>query len=387
MSRSSQSDPQQVARAAGLRYVTDETPGISRRRCGRGFAYYSPAGKLIRDEPTLTRIRALAIPPAYRDVWICPDPGGHLQATGRDDAGRKQYRYHPDWNDRASRLKYGNLVEFARCLPGLRRRIRRDLSGSELTRRTVVATVVRLLDETLIRVGNDSYAHQNGSFGLTTLRDRHVKLSGPTLRFQFNGKSGQEHDIELKNGRLARLVKRCQDVPGQRLFQYVDERGNREAIQSQDVNEYLREVTCTEVTAKHFRTWGGTVLAAMELARQGDVEGKSRRKKAIVAAVKGVAAQLGNRPATCRKYYIHPAVLEAFEEGTLPELMGDCTPAEGVQRRVPAAGLSPEERAVLKLLERDQRKTRTAPAREPTSDSRKRSRSGTKRGEPLRPVL
>ena len=379
MSRERRANPQDVARAAGLRYVTDEIPGISRSRSGRGFAYYSPEGTLIRDADTLTRIRSLVIPPAYRDVWICPDPAGHLQATGRDDAGRKQYRYHPAWNDRASRVKYGNLVEFARCLPALRKRIRRDLSGPELSRRSVVATVVRLLDETLIRIGNDAYVQQNGSFGLTTLRDRHVKFRGPAVRFRFNGKSGQEHEIELKNGRLARLVKRCQDIPGQRLFQYIGDNGEREAIQSDDVNEYLREVTCTEVTAKHFRTWGGTVLAAMELGRLGVVEGQSHRKKAVVAAVKSVAAQLGNRPATCRKYYIHPAVLDAFEDGTLAEYMRDCQTPEGCQRRVPAAGLSPEEKAVLKLLERDRRKARKRPAANGTAAQRGAGRSPVKR--------
>lgn len=377
MSREKRSDPQDVARAAGLRYVTDEIPGIRRRRRGGGFAYYAPDGKLIRDADTLARIRSLVIPPAWRDVWICPHPSGHLQATGRDDAGRKQYRYHTAWNDRTSRVKYGNLAEFARCLPGLRKRIRRDLSRGDLSRRSVVATVVRLLDETLIRIGNDAYVQQNGSFGLTTLRDRHVKLRGPVVQFRFNGKSGQEHEIELKNGRLARLVKRCQDVPGQRLFQYIDENGQREAIQSQDVNEYLREVTCTEVTAKHFRTWGGTVLAAIELGRLGVVEGASRRKKAVVAAVKSVAAQLGNRPATCRKYYIHPAVLEAFEAGTLAGYLRNCQTPEGRRRRVPASGLSHEEQAVLKLLERTRRQAKSRPTPQRTSVSQPRTKPKT----------
>jgi DNA topoisomerase I len=372
MPRERPGDPQVVARSAGLRYVTDEMPGITRRRCGRAFAYYSPDGQLVRDEETLHRIRALAIPPAYRNVWICPLPNGHLQATGRDDAGRKQYRYHPQWNHRASGVKYGNLVEFARCLPKLRQRIGRDLKRRDLSRRTVVATVVRLLDETLIRIGNDEYAQQNGSFGLTTLRDRHVKATGRTLHFRFNGKSGQPHEIRLESFRLARLVRRCQDLPGQRLFQYDDGEGEPEAIQSHDVNDYLREVTRADVTAKHFRTWGGTVLAAIELARLGRVEGQRQRKKAIVAAVRNVAGRLGNRPATCRKYYIHPAVIAAFEAGELHELMGTSHPPGGSERSVPVAGLSAQETAVLQLLERAERNPPSPASRSGAAGARNR---------------
>ena len=337
-------DPVLSARLAGLRYVTDSKPGIRRRRRGKGFSYLDPAGQPLRDRRERRRIAALAVPPAWTGVWICPLPNGHLQATGRDARGRKQYRYHPGWRAVRDETKFGRMVAFGEALPRLRARLESDLALPGLPREKVLAAVVRLLETTLIRVGNQEYARDNDSFGLTTMRSRHVDIAGATLRFRFRGKSGKEHDVAIADRRLARVVRACRELPGHELFQYVDESGERQAVSSDHVNDYLRAVTGEDFTAKDFRTWGGTVLALAALRAadtgcsagdggpagstgkggpagsppQARLDGREREaNRAIVEAVKRVAGQLGNRPAICRKYYVHPAVIAAFLEGRL----------------------------------------------------------------------
>jgi DNA topoisomerase-1 len=300
-----------------LTYVNDNDPGITRRRAGRSFSYRRPDGTLVKDAETLGRIRKLAIPPAYTDVWICPDARGHIQATGRDVKGRKQYRYHPDWGEARGETKYHRAIEFAKVLPTLRERVEADLSKPGLRKEKVVATVVRLLELTLIRVGNSEYAKQNKSFGLTTLRDRHVKVDGSEIRFKFKGKSGIEHEAGLKDRRLARIVRASQEVPGQHLFQWVDKEGVRHEIGSADVNAYLREAIGEDFSAKDFRTWAGTVAAAQALLGQEPPRTATEAKKVLAATAKTVAARLGNTPAVSRKAYIHPAVFEAYTDGTL----------------------------------------------------------------------
>ena len=311
-------EPAASARLAGLRYVTDAMPGLRRRRQGKGFAYLGPEGRPLRNRVERRRIEALAIPPAWREVWICPRPDGHLQATGRDARGRKQYRYHPEWRAVRDDTKFGRMVAFGEALPRLRARIESDLERPGLPREKVLAAVVRLLEKTLVRVGNEEYTRHNGSFGLTTLRARHVDIAGATLRFQFRGKSGKEHSVEVSDRRLARVVRSCRDLPGHELFQYLDDSGERQAIDSTDVNDYLRAATGLDLTAKDFRTWGGTVLALSALlAAAADELPPGEANRAVVEAVKQVAGQLGNRPATCRKYYVHPAVIDAFLGGRL----------------------------------------------------------------------
>ena len=258
-------DPAEAAESAGLSYVSDEEPGIRRRKAGKGFTFIGPDGKVVRDPKTLARIRKLAIPPAYTDVWICPDPRGHIQATGRDAKGRKQYRYHPRWREVRDSTKFEHMIDFAKALPAIRSRIEEDMAKRGLPREKVLATVVHLLESTLIRVGNVDYAKQNKSYGLTTLRDRHVDVDGGKLRLQFKGKSGKTWSLQVKDRRIAKVVKACQDIPGQHLFQYLNEEGNRIPVTSTDVNAYLREISGREITAKDFRTWAGTVLAAMAL--------------------------------------------------------------------------------------------------------------------------
>jgi DNA topoisomerase-1 len=316
-------DPVESAKAAGLRYVTDEIPGIRRRKSGKGFTYTAPDGKTIHDPKELQRIRSLAIPPAWTDVWISPVRNGHLQATGRDARGRKQHRYHPEWRAVRDDTKFGRMMAFGEALPKIRERVEADLALRGLPRNKVVATVVRLLETTLIRVGNKEYVRQNNSFGLTTLRDGHVDIEGSKLRFEFRGKSGQQHAVELHDRRLARIVKQCRDLPGQTLFQYLDEEGVRQSISSGDVNSYLREVTGEDFSAKDFRTWGGTVLALSALLEIGACESEKEANKAVVETVKRVAGELGNRPATCRKFYIHPVVLDTFVEGKLVEALSE----------------------------------------------------------------
>jgi len=330
-----------AAERVGLSYASDTEPGLRRVRRGKGFEYRD--GRITKEE-TLARIASLVIPPAWDDVWICADPQGHLQATGRDARGRKQYRYHRDWHEARSESKYGLLVPFGEALPGLRARVEHDLGRQGLTRDRVLALAVSLMDETLIRVGNAEYARTNGSFGLTTLRDRHAEVRGATLTLSFRGKSGIEHALKVNDRRLARLVKQCRDLPGYSLFQYLDEEGGRQSIDSGMVNGYLREATGDDFTAKLFRTWGGTVRAAEILASCGAPESESAAAQTEVACVKEVAEVLGNTVAVCRSHYLHPAVLDAYREGKL---------SARLKRRNAGntpAGLTPSEAAVLDLL-------------------------------------
>lgn len=328
------------ARAAQLKYSCDSEPGITRVKSGAGFRYRSSRGQFLRDPRILDRIRKLAIPPAWTQVWICQNPRGHLQATGRDARGRKQYRYHADWSEKRGSTKYDRLLDFGRHLPAIRTSVRKHLHKPGLPREKVLATVVRLLDVTHIRVGNEEYAQSNGSYGLTTLQNRHAKIRGAVLRFQFAGKSGVRHAIDLHDRRLACVVKQCQDLPGQRLFQYVDDDGKRKAVTSTDVNQYLREVSGREITAKDFRTWAGTVLAASAFAKLIPGETVAATKKLIVQVVGEVAAHLGNTSAVCRKAYIHPAVIESFSGGR------PAAPA----RTANARGLSADERSAMGFL-------------------------------------
>jgi DNA topoisomerase IB len=306
-------------RAVGLVYVTDAQPGIRRWRRGKGFGYRGADGKALTDRDELQRIRALAIPPAYADVWICDNPRGHLQATGRDARGRKQYRYHEHWRKLRDHGKFDRVMAFGDALPALRRRVRRDLALPGLPREKVLALIVRLLDDTLIRIGNESYTRDNHSYGLTTLRTRHVRAERGRLRFAFRGKSGQEREVELSDKRLARIVRRVQQLPGQRLFQYLDDDGQRQPVDSGEVNDYLREACGNDFSAKDFRTWGGTVQAAGVLACTPlpDRGGERATRAVLAAAVKQVAAILGNTPAVCRASYIHPQIIEGWEDGNL----------------------------------------------------------------------
>ena len=310
--------PERSAAEAGLRYVEDGEPGYRRKRWGRGFTYLTPQGEHVQDPELLRRFRALVIPPAWRDVWISRDSRGHIQVTGRDDRGRKVYIYHPDWEPIRTATKFNRMASFGEALPGLRTRVDRDLRGRKLSRTKVLAVVVALLDETCIRIGNPAYARHNQSYGLTTFTVEHVDLSPTTLRFEFTGKSGKEHSVEVRDRRLVRMVQRIQELPGQQLFQYVPETGECcESIDASDVNEYLRESTGLAISAKDFRTWGGTVVAASTLADRGPAESESEAEQAIRQAVDAVAEVLGNTRAICRDYYIHPAVPAAYEDGSL----------------------------------------------------------------------
>jgi DNA topoisomerase-1 len=330
------------ARAAGLRYVNEGERGIRRWRHGRGFVYVGPNGKRLRDRATLERIRRLAIPPAWTDVWICPTGRGHVQATGRDAKGRKQYRYHADWRTARDETKFDRLVAFGEALPSIRAGVQGELRRKGLPREKVLATVVRLLDLTLIRVGNDEYARKNRSYGLTTLRDDHVDVRGPRIRFHFRGKSGKEHFIEVEDKKLAAIVRRCQEIPGHLLFQYFDEDGRPRVVESGDVNDYLRSLTACDFTAKDFRTWAGTVLAASALATSPGFSSQTQAKRQVVAAIRDVAEKLGNTPAVCRKSYVHPVVIGRFLSSPHPAR---------VRRRLPhRAGLSREEAELLALL-------------------------------------
>ncbi len=346
--RAGSTDPSESAQAAGLRYVSDTMPGISRKRAGKGFYYVSPDGSRISDKKHLARIRSLAIPPAYTDVWICPSPEGHIQATGRDARGRKQYRYHPRWREIRDETKFGRMVEFSRALPAIRKRVEQDLALPNLCREKVIATVVRLLECTGIRVGNDEYARSNRSFGLTTLRDHHVEISGSKLRFQFRGKSGKIHDVALTDRRLARIVARCQAVPGEVLFQYVDADGVRQSVDSGDVNQYLREITGQDFSAKDFRTWAGTIQAVEVLREIGHMDTVQETKAAILNAIDQVAERLNNTRAVCRKYYVHPAVFETYQAGTMVAALGNGNGTAAAAAA--AAALTAEERAVVRLL-------------------------------------
>jgi DNA topoisomerase I len=333
---------------AGLRYVTDGANGITRQRAGTGWAYYLPNGRKVVDSELRKRLSALAIPPAWTDVWICPDPDGHIQATARDARGRKQYRYHAQYRESRDRSKFRRMLEFSEVLPHLRERIERDLRGDDLSRKQLLATLVRLLDKTLIRVGNDEYMRENRSYGLTTLRRRHVRVDGAILRFSFRGKSGVEHSIAITDPRLARIVQRCQDLPGQELFQYRDAAGKRQAVSSDDVNEYLRQLTGREITAKDFRTWGGTMLAAVELRRVGAAASRREADRNIIAAVDAVAERLGNTRAVCRKYYVHPALLHAYLMG---RVVPTPPPVRRSRNRRPGGALRRDEVLVLQFLQ------------------------------------
>jgi DNA topoisomerase-1 len=312
-------DPLKSAKLAGLRYVRDHGPGIRRVTTANGFRYIGVDGKPVRDKEELRRINALVIPPAWTDVWICPSPHGHLQAVGRDAKGRKQYRYHPHYREVRDQTKFGRMLAFGAALRKIRRHVTRDLHRPGLPREKVIAVVVKLLESTCMRIGNDEYVRQNNSYGLTTLHDEHAIIHGSHVEFKFRGKSGQQQDIVLDDPALAKIVKKCRDLPGYELFQYIAEDGSRCRVDSADVNSYVREITGEDFTAKDFRTWGGTGLAALMLEELGDCDNESTAKKNIVAAIKAVAAKLGNRPATCRKYYVHPAIIDAYMQGSLLE--------------------------------------------------------------------
>lgn len=340
-------DPELAAKHAQLRHVDDTAPGITRHKARNGFDYRSPAGALVREVDTLKRIRSLAIPPAWTNVWISPDPNGHLQATGRDGRGRKQYRYHPRWREVRDEAKYSKLLIFSRALPKLRARVEDDLKRPGLPRDRVLAAIVRLMDMTLFRIGNNEYAKENKSFGLTTLRNRHVAIEGSRIHISFRGKHGKHHESDLNDRRLARIIKHCRDLPGYELFQYLDDNGDRHAIGSAEVNDYLREVTGEEITAKDFRTWAGTKLAAEALQQFELFDTEAERKKAVLRAVEKVAKHLGNTPAICRSCYIHPAVLDGYLDGSLLKSLSEDTRnylAENIE------GMSAEEAAVTAFL-------------------------------------
>jgi DNA topoisomerase-1 len=328
----------------GLRYVCDDAPAIRRRRAGKGFVYLDARGRRVADAVVLKRIRSLVIPPAWNDVWICAAADGHIQATGRDAKGRKQYRYHVDYREAREQSKYEHLVEFAEALPGLRTRVSEHMSLRGLPREKVLATVVHLLETTLIRVGNDEYVKANESYGLTTLKSKHVAVEGSEVRFRFIGKSGKQWSLAMRDRRVARIIRACQELPGQDLLQYFDDDKELRAVSSGDVNAYLREITGRDITAKDFRTWAGTVLMARFLGASGQFESETKAKRAISAAVKQVATALGNTPSVCRKSYIHPAVTGAY--------LGGRFALEAVQVGGPPEpkGLRPEEATTLSLL-------------------------------------
>lgn len=344
-------DPVQSAVSVGLRYVDPTGPGFKRRRTGRGFCYIDPAGRVVRDAAHLKRIRSLVIPPAWTEVWICPTPDGHLQAIGYDARGRRQYRYHPQYRAVRDETKFAKMTEFAQYLPKIRRQVHADLALPGLPRPKVLASVVRLLETTFIRVGNIEYAKQNDSFGLTTLRNRHVDIEGSTIRFRFRGKSGVVHDVAIKDRRIARVVKACQDLPGYNLFEYLDEEGVVRSVTSEDINAYIREIAGHGFTAKDFRTWAGTIQTALALAAIGPFESETEAKRNIVTAIKDTAKRLGNRPATCRSYYVHPAILNAYMDGSLLEVVKAPVSDDSENRDADALSLYPEERCVLHLIQ------------------------------------
>lgn len=341
-----------AAKEAGLHYVADTSPGVRRERRGKGFRFRDAAGRILRDVVTLDRVRRLAIPPAWEDVWICPRANGHIQATGRDVRGRKQYRYHEDWRATRDATKFERMIAFGRALPRIRRQVGRDLRRRGLDREKVLAAIVQLLESTHIRVGNEEYARENHSFGLSSLRDRHVEIRGGTMRFHFAGKSGKNHDIELHAPRLAKVVKAAQEVPGQELFQYLDEAGQRHRIKSEDVNDYLRKIAGEEFSAKDFRTWAGTVLAARAL-RGYALAGDKPTKRNLTRAIERVAADLGNTPTICRKCYIHPAVMDAYLGGGTIEVQ---RAIEGGICAYDGWRLRAEETALLRFLQRKLRR-------------------------------
>jgi DNA topoisomerase-1 len=338
----------EAAMEVGLVYVSHTAPGIHRRRSGKTFVYIDHRDRKVRDAKTLARIKSLVIPPAWEDVWICASERGHIQAVGKDARGRRQYRYHPRFREVRDQAKYGHMLKFVKVLPKIRRRTRRDLARKGMPREKVLAAIVRLLETTLIRVGNEQYARENHSYGLTTLHNQHAKVNGATLHFQFRGKSGVQHEIDLQNKKLAKVVRQCQELPGQELFGYVDDDGNARDVRSDDVNAYLHKIAGDEFTAKDFRTWAGTVLAAQALQEFEQVDSEAARKKNVVRAVESVASRLGNTGAVCRKCYIHPEIIDSYMDGSLVEMLKER--AEKMLK--PMKNLRPEEAAVLVLLTR-----------------------------------
>jgi DNA topoisomerase-1 len=341
-------DPIEVAEGAGLRYVSDDQPGYTRKAKGDRFEYFDTDGKLIEDETRLLRIRRLAIPPAYKDVWICPSPNGHIQATGRDARGRKQYRYHERWREARDENKYDRILVFGRALAKIRRQVNKDMGLRDLPRNKVLATVVHLLGRTFIRIGNEEYARENKSFGLTTMRNGHVDVKGAKLRFRFRGKSGVKHEVDVNDRRLANILRKLQDLPGQEVFQYEDEAGEVRNVTSQDVNDYLQNITGEEFTAKDFRTWAGTVLTAMALSACGPFENAAEAKKNIKDAIAAVAKILGNTPSVCRKCYVHPVVLDSYLDGDMIEGLKQKT-EEALSENL--EDLRAEEAAVMSFIQ------------------------------------
>ncbi len=341
-------DPVEAAEEAGLRYVSDEQPGYTRQKKGEEFEYFDTKGKPITDEARLLRIRRLAIPPAYTDVWICPTANGHLQATGRDARGRKQYRYHEKWREARDETKYDRMLIFGAALPKIRKRVEEDLTLSGMPKNKVLAAIVSIMERTFIRVGNEEYARTNNSYGLTTMRNKHVDVKGHRVSFKFRGKSGVTHEMEIADRRLARIVKKAQDLPGQELFAYCDENDKVHDIKSQDVNDYLREITGEDFTAKDFRTWAGTVLAAVALNAVDPFENQKQAKTNVKTAINAVSKILGNTPAVCRKCYVHPAVLETYLSGNMIEGLKRKT-EEALANNLP--DLQSVEAAVMSFLQ------------------------------------
>lgn len=357
-------DPKDAAGSAGLRYVSDARPGIRRKKAGIGFGYTRADGSKVTELDVLKRIKALAIPPAWTDVWICPFADGHIQATGRDAKGRKQYRYHARFREVRESTKYEHVVAFADALPAIRKKVREHMNLRGLPREKVLATVVHLLESTLIRVGNDEYAEQNNSYGLTTLKNRHAAVDGNEVRFRFTGKSGKQWSLRVRDRRIAKIIKDCQDLPGQELLQYIDEAGNGQDVTSSDVNDYLREITGKDITAKDFRTWAGTVLAAMALNELESFDSAAQAKRNLRTAIEKVAAKLGNTPTICRKCYVHPEVLNSYMDGKLVlELMAKAEK----ELRSDVQSFKPEEAALLALL----RSRLAKEAERPTAEKRR----------------
>ena len=369
-------DPKEAAEEAGLRYVSDDDKGIRRDKHGDAFTYCKRGGGQVTDERTLDRIRKLAIPPAWTDVWICPQANGHLQATGRDARGRKQYRYHAQFREVRDSTKYEHMLEFAKALPAIRAKMAEHMALRGLPREKVLATVVHLLETTLIRVGNDDYARDNKSYGLTTLRNPHVKVEGAQLKFRFKGKSGKTWDLKIQNRRVAKIVKACQDLPGQRLFQYMGEDGELGEVTSADVNAYLKEITGRDITAKDFRTWAGTVMAALALQEFEAFDSQAGFKKNVKAAIERVSQRLGNTPTICRKCYVHPEVLSCYESG---ELLLDIKQKVEHELRDELPSLRPEEAAVLGLLEARLSRTLEDQLKASVRHARKRARQAPRK--------
>ncbi len=348
MARRVELDPTLAARSAGLRYVTDEIPGIRRVREGKSFKYFAPDGKTITGEAELARIKAIGVPPAYEHVWISPIPNGHLQATAIDARGRKQYRYHKKWREVRDETKFHRMIEFGQALPKIRAQVERDLERAGMPREKVLAAVVRLLEETTIRVGNEKYKKENDSYGLTTMLNKHAKVEGACVRFSFKGKSGVKWSIGLRDKPLAKVIRAAQDIPGQELFGYLDENGNAHNVGSHDVNDYIKRLAGDDFTAKDFRTWVGTVQAALLLAEEQYTDKQSERRHQLNEVIQQVAARLGNTPAVAKKSYIHPAIIAAYtEDGTIGQML----------RGKPAKGLLPEEQFVIDFLKKRERET------------------------------